>query len=234
MKPKSNRHKKPDQKTTNPPDASDPKRRSPPLSPPAPQTDTLADSSEPALRLRGADDSPDSLEPVDPTPNFDLAAEWFKEHERALFRYAMSLVHHAETARDAVQDTFVRCCEQEPGSIKNAKAWLFTVCRRRCYDLNARASTMQAVTASSDLPLTTAAADPQNAPDQVAERHEAIEQAEAFLERLPELQREALRLKLQAGLSYKQIAEVMGKSVSHVGVLIHEGVKKLRVQVADA
>jgi len=54
----------------------------------------------------------------------------------------------------------------------------------------------------------------------------------ACLETLPELQREALRLKLQAGLSYKEIADVLDKSVSHVGVLIHQAIKKLRQQMA--
>ena len=39
---------------------------------------------------------------------------------------------------------------------------------------------------------------------------------------------EALRLKFQEDLSYKEISEVMNESVSNVGVLIFEGLKKLR------
>ena len=34
---------------------------------------------------------------------------------------------------------------------------------------------------------------------------------------------EVLRLKFQEGFSYRQIAEITGHSVSHVGVLIHNG-----------
>ena len=48
---------------------------------------------------------------------------------------------------------------------------------------------------------------------------------------LPALQQEVLRLKFQAGLSYQEIAEVTGKSVSHVGVLLHEGLKSIRERV---
>jgi DNA-directed RNA polymerase specialized sigma24 family protein len=40
-------------------------------------------------------------------------------------------------------------------------------------------------------------------------------------------------LRLQQGLSYKQIAEVMDLSVSHVGVLIHQAVTRLKHCVAD-
>jgi RNA polymerase sigma-70 factor (ECF subfamily) len=48
------------------------------------------------------------------------------------------------------------------------------------------------------------------------------------MERLPENQREALRLKFQHGLSYKEIGRVTEESVGNVGWLIHTGLKKLR------
>lgn len=65
-------------------------------------------------------------------------------------------------------------------------------------------------------------------PARAAETRESADAALAALEDLPALQREALRLKFSGELSYKQIAQTMGKSVTHVGVLIHEGLKTLR------
>ena len=65
-------------------------------------------------------------------------------------------------------------------------------------------------------------------PARAVETREAADAALAALEGLPALQREALRLKFSGELSYKQIADAMGKSVTHVGVLIHEGLKSLR------
>jgi RNA polymerase sigma-70 factor (ECF subfamily) len=50
----------------------------------------------------------------------------------------------------------------------------------------------------------------------------------AFLGDLPANQQEAIRLKFQHELSYKQIAEVTQLSVSNVGFLIHTGLKTLR------
>jgi RNA polymerase sigma-70 factor (ECF subfamily) len=40
-----------------------------------------------------------------------------------------------------------------------------------------------------------------------------------------------LRLRFQEGLSYKEIAGVMQLTVSHVGVLIHNGLKSLRARL---
>jgi RNA polymerase sigma-70 factor (ECF subfamily) len=49
---------------------------------------------------------------------------------------------------------------------------------------------------------------------------------------LPASQQEVLRLRFGEELSYKEISAVTGRSVSHVGVLIHEGMKSLRARLA--
>lgn len=48
---------------------------------------------------------------------------------------------------------------------------------------------------------------------------------------LPDRQQEILRLKFSGGLSYKQIAEVTGLTVSNVGVILHTAIGKLRKQM---
>jgi RNA polymerase sigma-70 factor (ECF subfamily) len=45
---------------------------------------------------------------------------------------------------------------------------------------------------------------------------------------------EVLRLKFSHGLSYREIAEVTGLTVSHVGVRIHEGMTILRRRLAGS
>ena len=49
---------------------------------------------------------------------------------------------------------------------------------------------------------------------------------------LPTREQEVLSLRLGQGLSYKQIAEITDLSVSHVGVILHEAVTKLRTAMA--
>ncbi len=47
---------------------------------------------------------------------------------------------------------------------------------------------------------------------------------------LPERQRELVRLKFEAGLSYRDIAAATGLTVSNVGTLLHHAVQSLREQ----
>jgi len=55
---------------------------------------------------------------------------------------------------------------------------------------------------------------------------------DALLALLPPREREVVRLKFQQGLKYGEIAAVTGLSVSHVGVLIHEAMARLRKRKA--
>ena len=54
------------------------------------------------------------------------------------------------------------------------------------------------------------------------------------LARLPDNQQEVVRLKFQENLSYRDISEVTGLSVSNVGYLLHVALKTLRQQLAPA
>ena len=49
-----------------------------------------------------------------------------------------------------------------------------------------------------------------------------------LVEKLSPRQQEVLRLRLQGGLSYREIADVTGLTVSNVGFHLHEAVRNLR------
>ncbi len=50
------------------------------------------------------------------------------DYESPLIGYATTILHDCDLARDVVQDTFVRLCEQDiPKVRENLKSWLFTV-----------------------------------------------------------------------------------------------------------
>ena len=71
-------------------------------------------------------------------------------------------------------------------------------------------------------------------PRAALEHQEAVGQATALLNALPDNQREVIRLKVQHGLSYREISEVTGLSVSNVGFLLHKGITTLRVRLQSA
>jgi RNA polymerase sigma-70 factor (ECF subfamily) len=68
-------------------------------------------------------------------------------------------------------------------------------------------------------------------PDDVAAQHDSASKALQLLAGLTENQQDCIRLKFQNGLSYKEISQVTGLSVSNVGYLIHTGLKKIRQQM---
>jgi DNA-binding CsgD family transcriptional regulator len=53
------------------------------------------------------------------------------------------------------------------------------------------------------------------------------------METLPPRMREVVMLKFQAGLSYKEIADITKLTVNHVGVLLHTAMQKLRDELRE-
>ena len=75
-------------------------------------------------------------------------------------------------------------------------------------------------------------ADPSPAADQVIASSEEHQQLAGMVDDLSPRQQEVLRLRMQAGLSYREIAEVTGLTVSNVGFHLHAAVRSLRDSLA--
>jgi RNA polymerase sigma factor (sigma-70 family) len=152
-------------------------------------------------------------------------------YERPLVQYALGLTSgDLDQARDIVQDTFLRLVrEPEPPTGEHLGAWLFTVCRNRAHDHHRKSKRLiyMEKTALEDSVADTLA--PSRA---LEEREDALELAH-YLERLPENQREVIRLKFQLDLSYKEIADITSLSVGNVGFLLHTGLRKMREFLQD-
>src|SRR5438093_11573937 len=66
----------------------------------------------------------------------DWMRDVLKEHEGPLLRYATRLTGNLDTARDVVQDTFLKLCREKPERLNShLPEWLFTVCRNRALDV---------------------------------------------------------------------------------------------------
>lgn len=70
-------------------------------------------------------------------------------------------------------------------------------------------------------------------PRRCLEKNDLVVRVFQSMERLSLSQREAIRLRFQNDLSYKEIAQVMNVSVTNVGFLLHAGLKRLRVLLKD-
>ena len=154
-----------------------------------------------------------------------LVRRALEEFEGALIGYAASILKDHDRARDAAQDTFIKLFEQDPEKIgATLKPWLYTVCRNRCFDILRKEKRMTKLDDEQVERIQDTADDP----SAEVERSEQHGEVLRFLDRLPENQREVIRLKFQGEMSYKEIAEVTDLSVSNIGFLIHAGLKRLR------
>ncbi len=159
-------------------------------------------------------------------------SEWLEtvvqEHEGPLCRYVVRILGDIESSRDVVQEAFLKLCQRNLAPEENVRAWLFKVCRNRALDVWRKERRM------TPLADAAAAALPENNPGPLAavERQEEAASVRRELARIPANQQEVIQLKFQAGLSYREISEATGLSVSNVGYLIHMGLKALREKIA--
>jgi RNA polymerase sigma-70 factor (ECF subfamily) len=147
------------------------------------------------------------------------------DFESPLIGYAMSILHDLDLARDVVQDTFIRLCQQDLITVEDRlKPWLFTVCRNRSLDLVRKDRRLQSL---EDSPWQKVA-DSGLLPDEQANLQEQQTELMIYLDRLTANQREAILLKFQHDLSYLEIQKITGLTSSNIGFLIHTGLRRLR------
>ncbi len=152
--------------------------------------------------------------------------------ERPVFAFLFRMLGSSEEAEDLCQDTFMKLIEAAERYAPEGKfrSWLFRIAGNQARSRLRRRKILRW------LPLT---ADYDNAPapgpdalDVLAgrERQRIVQHAVA---RLPERQRQALVLKQYHDLSYQEIADVMGNTVSAVQMLLHRAMTALRKDIAS-
>ena len=165
-----------------------------------------------------------------PNDQDELIKRAIKEYESALINYTKSIIRDSEKAKDVVQETLIKLYQQETEKVsKSLKSWLFTVCRNRCFDIIRKEKRMTNMDDNKVEIIHDTADDPGKA----AERSDQRNQILGFLDKLPDNQKEFIRLKFEGGMSYKEISQVTNLSVSNVGFLIHAGIKRLRGMLTD-
>ncbi len=164
--------------------------------------------------------------PATPVSREKFVEQAMADYESPLIGYASTILHDLDRARDVVQDTFIRLCQQDVGKIAQTslKTWLFTVCRNRAFDVLRKDKRIQPL----DEVRWRKVAGPDLAPDQQAVRDEKIAEVMKYLSRLSDNQREVILLKFQQGLSYQEIQNITGLTQGNIGFLIHTGLKRVR------
>ncbi len=149
-------------------------------------------------------------------------------YERPLIRYAVRITGDLESARDVVQDTFLRLCAANRAKVDNhLAAWLYTVCRNRALDVRKKEAHMEPLTAVEAETVESRA----QAPSRAAANREAHALVLEALSSLPGQEQEAFQLKFQDELSYREIGQVMGVSLGTVSKLVAGALDAIRQQL---
>jgi RNA polymerase sigma-70 factor (ECF subfamily) len=150
-------------------------------------------------------------------------------HAPALARYAASLGGR-DDVDEVVQDAFVRAFQSIDGfrADSSLRTWLFTIVRRLVIDRR-RAERRQPGRTSLD--EAHAATDFGALDGLVAVETES--RVRAAIERLTATQREVFTLRVSEGLSYKEIAELVGTTEGAARVHYHNAMRAVKEFVDD-
>jgi RNA polymerase sigma factor (sigma-70 family) len=155
-----------------------------------------------------------------------IITEALDRYERVLVSYAKEITGDLESARDAVQETFLRLSRQDVVALEpRLRPWLFLVCRNCALDHRRKVVRFRTEPLEEDEWLS----DEPSPPMRAIAKEDAGRLRE-LVAALPRQQRELIKLKFEAGLSYKEMAEALRTSVSTVGVQLHDAIKTLRRQ----
>ena len=157
-------------------------------------------------------------------PQSEFIKRALEQYESPLIRYALRLTGNLDRARDVVQDTFLKLCRQQPDSFDgNLAGWLFKVCRNGAFDLQRKERRMTTAAELTEQPSTM-----QESPEASVIARDSASKVFRMLDLLPDNQQEVVRLKFQNEMTYQEIADVTGLSVTNVGFLLHTALKRLR------
>jgi len=177
-------------------------------------------------------DRPTDLELIERWKRGDSRAATLivERHADALARYASSQGEREELD-ELVQDTFVRAF----GSLENfrgesaLRTWLFTIARRLILDRR-RAARRARVTVPAD----EGSAVTEVTPLDVMLADEAEERVRVAIERLTPMQREVFTLRVSEGMSYAEIARLVGSTDGAARVHYHHAMKAVKEFLEDA
>ncbi len=148
----------------------------------------------------------------------ELVLRW----ERPIYSLAYRTIGREEDARDVCQETFLRAFRALPAFRGQAKfsSWLYRIALNLCRDWMRRERRAPVVQAPENVDLMEMAA--------AAEPSESI----GAMARLPEEQRTAIILKEYQGLTFQEIADLVGCPLSTVKTRLYQGLTVLRRELA--
>jgi RNA polymerase sigma factor (sigma-70 family) len=154
-------------------------------------------------------------------------------HKDFVFRVALRYLGDEAEARDVTQDVFVRILAS-PGAYRptaSFRTWLYRAVANRCLNERARARNRRESFDAAD--ALGGAPDAGATPEERLSRAQEQARVRDAIARLPDRQRLAVVLSRFEGLSYEEIAEALGATVSSVESLLFRARENLARALAE-
>ena len=147
-------------------------------------------------------------------------------HHGSVYRTALAIVRDEELAADVAQDAFLKAFRGLDGFRGDAafRTWLLTIAANEARTQLRRATRRRETPLDEAGPLLAG----QPNPGETAVLRLEAARVRATLGRLPEKQRMAVTLRLEDGLSFREVGEVIGSSEGAARVNYFHGVRRLR------
>ena len=163
----------------------------------------------------------------------EALVEIFHRYKVSLFNYAFRILGNRADAEDVVSDVFLVL--SSPNTIYTPKAkfstWLYTIAHNACISRIRKRKKflyMWFKRKKDDTYTELDIPSEQNPVSLNTDEKNAISQIKGAIKKLPLEQREAIVLRVYQNLSYAEISEALGYSISKVKVLIFRAREKLR------
>ena len=162
----------------------------------------------------------------------ELVLRW----ERPIYALAYRTIGREEDARDVCQETFLRAFRALPGFRGQAKfsSWLYRIALNLCRDWIRRERRAPIVQPPEDVDVMefAAASEPSESIEDLVARKDLSRAVERAMSLLPDEQRTAIVLKEYHGLTFQEIAELLGCPLSTVKTRLYQGLTVLRRELA--
>jgi len=155
--------------------------------------------------------------------------------ERPIYALAYRVIGREEDARDVCQETFLRAFRALKGFKGQAKfsSWLYRITLNLCRDWIRKERRTPVVQAPEgvDLISLAAAEEPAESVEDLIARRDMARAMARLMADLPEEQRTAIVLKEYHGLTFQEIADLLGCPLSTVKTRLYQGLSVLRRQL---
>lgn len=158
----------------------------------------------------------------------EAVGQLYDRHRPQIFRFVWSRLSHRQLAEDVTAEVFTRMVKSLPDyQFLNLpfQAWLYRIARNLIIDHYRRDG--QRDTVSLDEVQYQLTMEKEN-PVTLVEQKLAWEQIQSALVEIDEAQQEVLILRFLVGLSLKEVAQTMDRTVASVKTLQHRGLIALR------